>query len=135
MNCVTATEVYKSSNPLAKIEELFPQAWEFFNNQLNSFIKKEDDIFDTEVKKIVGDLDLDFRIVHRDDVDNLTVQIQELLGDITSRLLIEEYFTNLVKRPIYFNTFCCSGCMISDKPISLRKAKIIQEAAISLQNN
>ena len=134
MDCLTATKVYSSNNPLSKIQELFPEAWSFFTTESKNLIKKEANSFDSQVKEIVGQTDFDYRVVHRDDKDTLTMQIQELLGDITSRLLIQDYFSKQIGQNIYFNTVCCSGHISSRKDLNLEESLKIQKAAISIHN-
>jgi hypothetical protein len=133
MNCQTATQVYSSTNPLTAIQEMFPEAWSFFLSESANLVNQRPDSFDTSVKNMVGPTSFDYRVVHRDDTDTLTIQVQELLGDITSRLLIEKHFSELLGKNIFFNTVCCSGHISSFKPLDLDEALVIQKAAIQLQ--
>jgi hypothetical protein len=133
MNCQTATKVYSSNHPLETIKQIFPEAWSFFESESQNLANKVPDTFDTAVKEIVGQSDFDYRVVHRDDTDTLTVQVQELLGDVTSRLLIENHFSDILGRSIYFSTVCCSGCISAFKPLNLDESLVIQKAAIKLQ--
>lgn len=134
MNCQTATQVYSSINPLSKIQEIFPEAWSFFEIETKNLQNKAEDGFDNQVKEIVGKIDFDYRVVHRDDTETLTIQVQELLGDITSRLLIEDHFSKQIGQSIYFNTVCCSGCISSFKPLEITDSLKIQKAAITIHS-
>jgi hypothetical protein len=133
MDCVTARKVYKTNDPLESIKEVFPEAWSFLDSQAQGMVNKTPDEFDTQVKEIVGNIDTEFRVTHRDDGDQLTHDIQELLGDITSRLLIEDHFSKKYNQTLYFNTVCCSGCVISNEPLDIKKSLTIQKAAVSVE--
>ncbi len=140
MDCKTATLVYETGNPLEKIREMFPEAWSFLTNQAWAFIAGKDDEFDTEIKKSIlsegcanGKTPFQFRITHRDDTEQLTKDISELLGDITSRLLLEQHFSQVVGRPLYFSTICCSSHLTADRELTLDEVLPIQRAAIKLQ--
>ena len=89
MDCKTATKVYLAGNPLSKIQELVPETGAFLEAQAIAFVAHKPDEFDTAVKAKTGSLGLDFRLTHRDDRDRLTQDLSELLGDVTSRLLLE----------------------------------------------
>ena len=133
MDCPTATRVYSTGNPLANIQSEFATAWNFLDSECNSFVNKLNDSFDTQVKNIVGSTDFDYRIVHRDDKDNLTVQIQELIGDLTSRLLLQDHFSAKYNNQMYFCTMCCSSHSISNRMLTTDEALRLQKAAVSLQ--
>jgi hypothetical protein len=133
MDCKTATLVYQTDNHIENIRRIFPEAWSFLEFQAFAFIKGKADQFDAEIKKMVGQTPFEFRITHRDDTEQLTKDISELLGDITSRLLLEQHFSKIVGQPIYFNTICCSSHLTSDRPLTLEEVLPIQKAAVKLQ--
>lgn len=133
MDCKTATLVYKTANPLDNIRSIFPEAWNFLEKQAFAFVQGKADSFDSEIKKMVEETPFQFRITHRDDTEQLTKDISELLGDITSRLLLEQHFSKVVGQPIYFNTICCSSHLTSDRPLTLAEVLPIQVAAVQLQ--
>jgi hypothetical protein len=133
MDCKTATKVYKTDNPLDNIRRIFPEAWSFLENQAFAFVQSKADGFDTEIKKMVGATPFQFRITHRDDTEQLTKDISELLGDITSRLLLEQHFSKVVGQRLYFNTICCSSHLTSDRELTLEEVLPIQKAAVQLQ--
>ncbi len=133
MDCKTASLVYETGNPLEKIREMFPEAWQFLTDQSAAFVAGKDDAFDAEIKKSIGKTPFQFRITHRDDTEQLTKDISELLGDITSRLLLEQHFSQVVGRPLYFSTICCSSHLMADRELTLDEVLPIQRAAVKLQ--
>ncbi|MBE9008989.1 hypothetical protein IQ250_02075 [Pseudanabaenaceae cyanobacterium LEGE 13415] len=133
MDCKTATLVYRSGNAIENIRQLFPEAWEFLEKQAFAFVQHQADEFDSQLKKIVGQTDFEFRITHRDDTEQLTKDISELLGDITSRLLLERHFSGVVGQPIFFHTICCSSHLTTERQITLAEVLPIQQAAVQLQ--
>jgi hypothetical protein len=133
MDCQTATRVYEADNHLEKIREIFPEVWEFLSEQALAYVQNKQHVFDTAVKKIVGETDFKFRIVHRDDQDQLTKDLGDLLGDITSRLLLERHFSAVVNQPIFFSTICCKSHITADHEMTLEEVLPLQIAAIKLQ--
>ena len=133
MDCKTATLVYETGNPLENIRKMFPEAWQFLTDQSAAFVAGKDDAFDAEIKKSIGKTPFQFRITHRDDTEQLTKDISELLGDITSRLLLEQHFSQVVGRPLYFSTICCSSHLTADRELTLDQVLPIQRAAVKLQ--
>jgi hypothetical protein len=133
MDCQTATLVYKTENHLGKIQEIFPEAWAFLEAQSFSFVQGKADPFDNAVKKLVGATPFKYLVTHRDGRDQLSKDISELLGDITSRLLLEQHFSKVVDYPIFFSTVCCDGHMTTDHELTLAEVLPIQRAAIQLQ--
>ncbi|MEG3858530.1 hypothetical protein [Microcoleus sp. herbarium12] len=133
MDCKTATLVYETGNPLENIRKMFPEAWQFLTAQSVDFVALKDDAFDAEIKKSIGKTPFGFRITHRDDTEQLTKDISELLGDITSRLLLEQHFSQVVGRPLYFSTICCSSHLTADRELTLDEVLPIQRAAVKLQ--
>jgi hypothetical protein len=135
MDCKTATQVYSTDNPLKKIQELFPEAWQFLEDRAIAFAAEKADRFDSAIKKIVGETPFHFRITHQDDRDKLTHDLAELLGDITSRLLLEKHFSEQVGMPLFFSTICCSSHLTVDRELTLEEVLPIQKAAVELQTN
>ena len=133
MDCKTATLVYQTDNHLDNIRRIFPEAWNFLESQALAFIQSKSDSFDSAIKTMIGQTPFQFRITHRDDTEQLTKDISELLGDITSRLLLEQHFSKVVGQPIFFNTICCSSHLTSDRPLTLDEVLPIQKAAVKLQ--
>ncbi|OUL26452.1 hypothetical protein [Nostoc sp. 106C] len=133
MDCKTATLVYQTENHLEKIREIFPEAWKFLEEQSFAYIQAKKDNFDSAVKDLVGETNFRFRMVHRDDKDQLTKDISELLGDITSRLLLEKHFSQLVGQKVFFSTICCSSHLTADHELTLEEVLPIQRAAVKLQ--
>jgi hypothetical protein len=133
MDCQTATRVYEAENHLEKIREIFPEVWEFLSEQAIAYVQNKQHVFDTAVKKIVGETDFKFRIVHRNDQDQLTKDLADLLGDITSRLLLERHFSAVVSQPIFFSTICCKSHITADHEMTLEEVLPLQIAAIKLQ--
>ncbi|OUL30404.1 hypothetical protein BV372_21780 [Nostoc sp. T09] len=133
MDCKTATLVYQTENHLEKIREIFPEAWKFLEEQSFAYIQGKKDNFDSAVKDLVGETNFKFRMVHRDDKDQLTKDISELLGDITSRLLLEKHFSQLVGQKVFFSTICCSSHLTADHELTLEEVLPIQRAAVKLQ--
>lgn len=133
MDCKTATLVYQTENHLEKIREIFPEAWKFLEEQSFAYVQGKKDNFDSAVKDLVGETKFKFRMVHRDDKDQLTKDISELLGDITSRLLLEKYFSQLVGQRVFFSTICCSSHLTTDHELTLEEVLPIQRAAVKLQ--
>ena len=86
MDCKTATLVYETGNPLEKIREIFPEAWNFLTHQALAFVAGKEDEFDAEIKRSIGKTPFVFRITHRDDTEQLTKDISELLGDKLFRI-------------------------------------------------
>ncbi|WP_315789990.1 hypothetical protein [Fischerella sp. JS2] len=133
MDCKTATLVYQNENHLEKIQEIFPEAWNFLEEVSFAYVQKEPDKFDAAVKEIVGETPFQFRMVHRDDRDQLTKDLSDLLGDITSRLLLEKHFSEVVGQPVFFSTICCNSHLTSDHELTLEEVLPLQRAAVKLQ--
>jgi hypothetical protein len=133
MDCQTATLVYQAENHLDKIQDIFPEAWKFLEEQAFAYVHSKADKFDSSVKKLVGETNFKFRMVHRDDKDQLTKDLSELLGDITSRLLLEKHFSQVVGQQIFFSTICCSSHLTTDHELSLEEVLPLQRAAVKLQ--
>ncbi|WP_413172370.1 hypothetical protein [Anabaena azotica] len=133
MDCQTATLVYQADNHLEKIQEIFPEAWNFLEEQAFAYVQGKVHEFDSAVKKLVGETSFKFRMVHRDDKDQLTKDLSELLGDITSRLLLEKHFSQVVGQQIFFSTICCSSHLTTDHELSLEEVLPLQRAAVKLQ--
>jgi hypothetical protein len=133
MDCKTATLVYQTENHLEKIREIFPEAWKFLEEQSFAYVQGKEDNFDSAVKGLVGETKFKFRMVHRDDKDQLTKDLTELLGDITSRLLLEKHFSQLVGQKVFFSTICCSSHLTADHEMTLEEVLPIQRAAVKLQ--
>ncbi|MEA5550516.1 hypothetical protein VB713_05905 [Anabaena cylindrica UHCC 0172] len=133
MDCKTATLVYQTENHLEKIQEIFPEAWKFLEEQAFAYVQGKAHEFDSAIKNLVGEPKFKFRMVHRDDQDQLTKDIGELLGDITSRLLLEKHFSEVVGKPIFFSTICCSSHLTTDHELSLEEVLPLQRAAVKLQ--
>ncbi|WP_016953416.1 hypothetical protein [Anabaena sp. PCC 7108] len=133
MDCKTATLVYQTENHLEKIKEIFPEAWQFLEEQAFAYVQSKAHNFDSAVKALVGKTNFKFRMVHRDDQDQLTKDLGELLGDITSRLLLEKHFSEVVGQKIFFSTICCSSHLTTDHELSLEEVLPLQRAAIKLQ--
>ncbi|MDM9382768.1 hypothetical protein QUB80_18915 [Chlorogloeopsis sp. ULAP01] len=133
MDCKTATLVYQSENHLEKIREIFPEAWTFLEEVSWAYVQNKSDKFDAAVKELVGEIPFKFRMVHRDDRDQLTKDLSDLLGDITSRLLLEKHFSKLVGQPVFFSTICCNSHLTSDHELTLEEVLPLQCAAVKLQ--
>ncbi len=133
MDCKTATLVYQTENHLEKIREIFPEAWSFLEEVSFAYVHKKPDKFDTAVKEIVGEKPFQFRMVHRDDRDQLTKDLSDLLGDITSRLLLEKHFSEVVGQQVFFSTICCNSHLTSDHELTLEEVLPLQRAAVKLQ--
>ena len=82
---------------------------------------------------MVGEKPFKYRMVHRDDKDQLTKYLGDLLGDITLRLLLEQHFSQVVGQKVYFSTICCDGCLTADRELTLEEVLPLQCAAIKLQ--
>ncbi len=134
MDCKTATKVYLAGDPLAKIQELFPETWAFLSKQAQAFVQQQPDEFDRAVKAKTGDLGFAFRLTHRDDRDRLTQDLSELLGDVTSRLLLEKHFSEQVGQTLHFSTICCSSHLTTERELTLEEVLPIQTAAVQLQD-
>ncbi|PMB14247.1 hypothetical protein CI592_00020, partial [Fischerella thermalis CCMEE 5328] len=98
-----------------------------------AYVQKKPDKFDAAVKEIVGETPFQFRMVHRDDRDQLTKDLSDLLGDITSRLLLEKHFSEVVGQPVFFSTICCNSHLTSDHELTLEEVLPLQRAAVKLQ--
>ncbi|MCP6759638.1 MAG: hypothetical protein NHB32_12900 [Fischerella sp. CENA71] len=133
MDCKTATLVYQTENHLEKIREIFPEAWNFLEEVSFAYVQKKPDKFDAAVKEIVGEKPFQFRMVHRDDRDQLTKDLSDLLGDITSRLLLEKHFSEVVGQQVFFSTICCNSHLTSDHELTLEEVLPLQRAAVKLQ--
>lgn len=133
MDCKTATLVYQTENHLEKIREIFPEAWKFLEEQSFAYVQGKEDKFDLAVKDLIGESNFKYRMVHRDDKDQLTKDLADLLGDITSRLLLEKYFSELVGQQLFFSTICCNSHITADHEMSLEEVLPIQCAAVKLQ--
>ncbi len=133
MDCKTATLVYQVENHLEKIREIFPEAWQFLEEVSLAYAKNQPDNFDSAIKDLVGEKPFKFRMVHRDDKDQLTKDLGDLLGDITSRLLLEKHFSEMVGKPLFFSTICCNSHLTSDHELTLEEVLPLQRAAVQLQ--
>jgi hypothetical protein len=133
MDCKTATLVYQTDNHLEKIREIFPEAWSFLEEVSFAYVQEKIDQFDSAIRELVGEQAFKFRMVHRDDKGQLTKDLGDLLGDITSRLLLEKHFSQVVGQPVFFSTICCNSHLTSDHELTLEEVLPLQRAAVKLQ--
>jgi hypothetical protein len=133
MDCKTATLVYQTENHLEKIREIFPEAWKFLEEVSFAYVQGKEDKFDSDIRNLVGEKPFKFRMVHRDDKDQLTKDLSDLLGDITSRLLLEKHFSQVVGQQVFFSTICCNSHLTTDHELTLEEVLPLQRAAVKLQ--
>jgi hypothetical protein len=133
MDCKTATLVYKGGNYLENIREIFPEAWKFLEEVSFAYVEGKADNFDSAIREIVGEKSFKYRMVHRDDKDQLTKDLGDLLGDITSRLMLEKHFSDVVGKRLFFSTICCSSHLTADHELTLDEVLPLQCAAVTLQ--
>jgi hypothetical protein len=133
MDCKTATLVYKGGNYLENIREIFPEAWQFLEEVSFAYVAGKADNFDSAIREIVGEKPFKYRMVHRDDKDQLTKDLGDLLGDITSRLMLEKHFSAVVGKPLFFSTICCNSHLTADHELTLDEVLPLQCAAVTLQ--
>jgi hypothetical protein len=133
MNCETATEVYSHTNPLGKISELFPLAWKFLQDESYDFTLQNSNSFDQQLHNIVDSMPFQYLGNHRTNESELSYQLQELIGDMTSKLLLEEYFSGLIGKSIYFSLLCCDGHLSTDRELTVAEALQMQKAAITIR--
>lgn len=133
MDCKTATLVYQGVNYLENIRNIFPEAWKFLEEVAFAYVDAASDEFDSAIREIVGERPFKFRMVHRDDKDQLTKDLGDLLGDITSRLMLEKHFSEVVGQKVYFSTICCNSHLTADHELTLDEVLPLQCAAVKLQ--
>lgn len=133
MDCQTATLVYQTPNHLENIRGIFPEAWKFLEEVSFAYVQGKEDKFDSDIRNLVGEKPFKFRMVHRDDKDQLTKDLGDLLGDITSRLLLEKHFSSLVGQQVFFSTICCNSHLTADHELTLEEVLPLQCAAVKLQ--
>jgi hypothetical protein len=133
MDCKTATLVYKGGNYLENIREIFPEAWQFLEEVSFAYVAGKADNFDSAIREIVGEKPFKYRMVHRDDKDQLTKDLGDLLGDITSRLMLEKHFSAVVGKSLFFSTICCNSHLTADHELTLDEVLPLQCAAVTLQ--
>ncbi len=133
MDCKTATLVYQGGNYLENICKIFPEAWKFLEEVSFAYVDAKADNFDSAIREIVGERPFKFRMVHRDDKDQLTKDLGDLLGDITSRLMLEKHFSEVVGQKVYFSTICCNSHLTADHELTLDEVLPLQCAAVKLQ--
>jgi hypothetical protein len=80
MDCKTATLVYQGGNYLENIREIFPVAWKFLEEVSFAYVDGKPDKFDSDIREIVGEQPFKFRMVHRDDRDQLTKHYLSLVA-------------------------------------------------------
>ena len=133
MDCKTATLVYQTEDHLGNIRRIFPEAWKFLEEVSFAYVQGKPDKFDSDIRKLVGEKPFKYRMVHRDDRDQLTKDLGDLLGDITSRLLLEQHFSKVVGQQVYFSTICCNSHLTADHELTLEEVLPLQRAAVKLQ--
>jgi hypothetical protein len=133
MDCKTATLVYQTENHLENIKQIFPEAWDFLEQVSWDYVRASADKFDSAIREIVGEKPFKYRMVHRDDKDQLTKDLGDLLGDITSRLLLEKHFSAVVGQKVFFSTICCNSHLTADHELTLEEVLPLQRAAVKLQ--
>ncbi|MBE9028932.1 hypothetical protein IQ266_04040 [filamentous cyanobacterium LEGE 11480] len=133
MDCQTARQVYLTDTHVKNIRSRFPNAFAFLAQQAQAFLDRQPDRFDQAVKQIVGETRFPYRVVHQDEKTQLSQDISELLGDITSRLLVERHFSEKLGHTIFFSTVCCDGHITTDRALTLEEVLPIQCAAVTLQ--
>jgi hypothetical protein len=133
MNCEIATEVYSQPDPLSKIRELFPIAWKFLQDESNDFATLQTNTFDMQMHLIENPRSYHYLSNHRTNESELSYQLQELIGDMTSKLLLEEHFSKLIRKPIHFGLLCCDGHISTDRELTVSEALKMQKAAITIR--
>jgi hypothetical protein len=139
MNCTQAKKVYLSDNPLQEILSLFPKAMSHISYLVHGLVQgDEKDKFNQLVHDAVGDKlheNTKFFISHRASAekDQLSHDLQEIIGDETSRRLVEKHFSSQVGEPIHLTLICCDACSAANKPMCLHELMDVQRAAVQIE--
>jgi hypothetical protein len=92
------------------------------------------DKFNHLVHDQVGPTSVPYFITHRTDADDSETsrQLQEVVGDETSRRLLERHFSNIYGHPVRFSLICCNGCNCSAGEMDLDELIRVQTAAVAI---
>ena len=117
MDCADARKVYLSDNPTKTIIDLFPLAFAELQLLVDGLAGKVQDKFNELVHQRAVDVHngrSNYFIRHRTDAEDSEVsrQLQEVIGDETSRRLLEKFFSDLNSYgpTLHFSLICCNSC-------------------------
>ena len=116
MDCKTARKIYVkgADTPdgfVKQLRKFFPELVNFFDAQVESFIKKETNPFHEKVKELSG-VKEHFHTVHLEDDSFLTHILHDVLGDAAARFFLDTYYTEKSGQEVKFGALCCSACSI-----------------------
>ncbi|MGL4758031.1 MAG: hypothetical protein ACRCXZ_01745 [Patescibacteria group bacterium] len=135
MDCLTAQLVYLHENPIGQIQSIFPEAWTFLEKAAYDFTNNNTNKFNDLLHNAIGQKPYQYHSEYRNGDSKLSHDLQELIGDLTSRTLLEHHFSKLTNKSIYFGLLCCDSHISTDKPLSLHDCLLLQRAAIQIEIN
>ncbi len=142
MDCADARKVYLSDNPTKTIIDLFPLAFAELQLLVDGLAGKVQDKFNELVHQRAVDVHngrSNYFIRHRTDAEDSEVsrQLQEVIGDETSRRLLEEFFSDLNSYgpTLHFSLICCNSCTVSNRVLCLHEMVEIQRVAVQIDVN
>lgn len=95
------------------------------------FKKGLENPFDTAVKNRAGG-DGSYYVEHRNDEDDLSRKIHDVIGDRAAAIVVSKYVGEAVGIPnLCIGNICCSSCITSDGPLSPEQNIAIQLAAVN----
>jgi len=132
MNCTTAKAVWNHRDGfLAGLEAELPGVLGELERMVTAFVKKTVHPFNTAVHAQAGTGG--YYCEHAlTDTDELAEQIHDVVGDVTARNFLQNFFSQKFGQPIVLGNICCSSCVISGGPIEENLMYKIQMTAVNL---
>ncbi len=132
MNCNDAKAVWNHKDGfLAGLQAHLPGVLPELERMVTAFVQKNVHPFNQAVQRLAGTGD--YYCEHAlTDTDELANQVHDVVGDVTARTFLQNFFSQKFGQPIVLGNICCSSCVISSDPIEEDLMLRIQMTAVNL---
>jgi hypothetical protein len=109
-----------------------PGVIERLHELVSRYVEREPDLYDSEVKKKVSEVNGYFRVEHSEGITVVDQGIHDVVGDSVALHTIQEHFKKLFGLPsLSISNMCCNACEISDGSLTPHDRLQIQLAAVN----
>ncbi len=131
MNCTTAKLVWNHNGGfLQGLQTHLPNVLPELERMVTAFVNGTVHSFNQAVQKVApGNYYCEHAIT---DTDELAAQVHDVVGDVTARTFLQNFFSKKFGQPIVLGNICCSSCVISGGPIDDDLMYRIQMTAVNL---
>ncbi len=134
MNCVDARRVWKHPEGfIAGLKQYLPGVFERIEETVqNAYDGRSNPCLEAIKVKVGNRIRTPFFVHHAEDGDSIAEQVHDVLGDITAKLLLDEFFSQAYGTSIHLGNICCKGCTVSfGNHLTLEEALVLQIAAVT----